>query len=68
MDPVTMVVFAVAAVTGLAASWAILRRREQPEESPFAASTEGVKRCPNCSMANIVSDRTCASCGETLPG
>ncbi|TAL12022.1 MAG: hypothetical protein EPO00_02450 [Chloroflexota bacterium] len=68
MDQPTLIVFAVAAVIGLLASLVILRRRDQPDESPFATSTEGMKRCPNCGMANIVTDTTCASCGQTLPG
>ena len=66
MDFATLVVLAGAAIIGALASWAILSRRET-EESPFAASTEGVTRCPNCGLANDVTDTTCASCGATLP-
>ncbi len=68
MDPVILIMFGVAAVVGLAASWSILRRLRQPDESPFAASTEGTKRCPHCGFGNTGSDRTCASCGKDLPG
>ena len=37
-------------------------------ESPFAASTEGEKRCPKCGMGNLWTDATCISCGARLPG
>lgn len=67
MDFVTLVVLAGAAIIGALASWVILSRRETPEESPFAASTEGVTRCPNCGLANDVIDATCAGCGAALP-
>ena len=67
MDSVTLAVLAGAAIIGALASWAILSRRESPEESPFAASTEGVTRCPNCGLANDVTDATCAGCGAALP-
>ena len=67
MDSVTLAVLAGAAIIGALASWAILSRRESPEESPFAASTEGVTRCPNCGLANTVTDSTCAGCGAALP-
>jgi ribosomal protein L32 len=49
-------------------------RRERHEvedaarESPFAASSEGMKRCPNCGTANLVTDTTCSNCGKHLPG
>ena len=37
-------------------------------ENPFAASTEGMKRCPNCGMYNLWTDRNCISCKRRLPG
>ena len=37
-------------------------------ENPFATATEGMKRCPKCGLANLVTDRTCNSCGKRLPG
>jgi uncharacterized protein (DUF983 family) len=51
----------------------ILRReRRQAEDaarpSEFAVSTEGMKRCPNCGVGNLVTDRDCSSCGRRLPG
>ena len=48
------------------------RRRMDHEartrESPYATSTEGEKRCPNCGMFNLWTDRTCISCKRPLPG
>jgi hypothetical protein len=40
----------------------------EPGESTYATSTEGMKRCPNCGMGNLVTDVTCSSCGKRLPG
>jgi hypothetical protein len=57
------------AVGGLAT--AILLRRPQEAvavDSPFAASTEGEKRCPKCGMGNLWTDRNCISCNARLPG
>ena len=63
----------IAAVVGLVAVILIMRRvRHQEEEataeSPFAASTEGEKRCPKCGMGNLWTDDRCISCGAHLPG
>lgn len=60
-----------AAVVGLVAVILIMRRmRHQEEEataeSPFAASTEGEKRCPKCGMGNLWTDDHCISCGTRL--
>ena len=61
-------------VVGLAlfATLAVLRRErhtvEDARESPYGTSTEGMKRCPSCGMGNLVTDRTCSSCGKRLPG
>ncbi len=60
-------IFIVAALAGLLAAIAILRRGRK-RESPFAASTEGVKLCTSCGFVNNWIDRTCASCGASLPG
>jgi hypothetical protein len=46
-------------------------RRERAaatRESPFGTSTEGEKRCPNCGMGNLWTDRDCISCKARLPG
>jgi hypothetical protein len=61
-----------AAIFGLIATLAILRRERQgtvraEPESRYAVSTEGQSRCPTCGFGNLVTDATCASCGRTLP-
>jgi uncharacterized paraquat-inducible protein A len=61
------------AVFGILAVIHISRRnRHEPEveanESPFAISTEGMKRCPSCGTGNLVTDATCSNCGKHLPG
>jgi hypothetical protein len=61
------------AAIGILAVVVILRRdrvadEESSHESPFAVATEGMKRCPSCGFGNLVSDATCASCGNKLPG
>ena len=63
----------IAALVGLLAVLLIARRQriereEGAAESPFAASTEGEKRCPKCGMGNLWTDSTCISCGADLPG
>ena len=68
MDQLIILAAGLAGVAGIFASLAILRRYRVPKESPFAASTEGEKRCPNCGMGNLVADGRCVSCGADLPG
>ena len=68
MDQLTIAILLGVAVVGVLASVAILRRPQRPPESPFATSTEGVKLCTSCGMANTWTDSTCASCGHDLPG
>lgn len=74
MDQTTQIfVLIVAAIIGLVAVLMILRRErheveDAARESPFATSSEGMKRCPNCGTANLVTDRTCMECGRPLPG
>ena len=62
----------VAAALGIVATLAILRRERRatapPPESPFAASTEGEKRCPKCGMGNLWTQNRCISCGAKLAG
>ena len=62
----------LAAALGILATLIILRRQrralESPRESPFAASTEGEKRCPKCGMGSLWTDDRCISCGARLPG
>jgi len=61
----------LAAVVGMLATLAILRRQrhatEPTRESPFAASSEGEERCPQCGMGNQSGDDRCVSCGAPLP-
>ena len=70
----TKVLLLVAALLVLAAAIAMIRRRQRmarelaTRENPFAVSTEGEKRCPNCGMGNLWTDRNCISCKARLPG
>jgi ABC-type nickel/cobalt efflux system permease component RcnA len=74
MDQTTeLTVLIGAAIVGLVAVLMIVRRqRHETEdavrESPLAASSEGMKRCPNCGTGNLVTDTTCSNCGKHLPG
>jgi hypothetical protein len=61
------------AIIGILAVLIIARRNRRTteamtQESPFAASTEGMKRCPYCGTGNLVTDSTCSNCGKRLPG
>jgi uncharacterized membrane protein len=61
----------IAALIGMLAVLAILRRErhtreDATRESPFATSTEGMKRCRSC--GNLVTDSNCLNCGKRLPG
>jgi hypothetical protein len=70
IDPLTALTVAVA--IGILALLVVIRRQRRdatpPAESMYAASTEGEKRCPKCSMGNLWTDRNCISCGARLPG
>ena len=74
MDQTTeLIVLIGAAIIGLVAVLTIVRRErheveDAARESPFTASSEGMKRCPNCGTANLVTDTTCSNCGKHLPG
>jgi cytochrome c-type biogenesis protein CcmH/NrfF len=74
MDQSTqLLLLIVAAVIGAVAALLIIRRQriEQADterESPYAASTEGEKRCPKCGMGNLWTSRNCISCQARLPG
>jgi hypothetical protein len=72
MDQTTELVALIAAATlGIAGTLGILRRervaRASGHDSQFAVATEGMLRCPECGMGNLVGDRTCSSCRKTLP-
>ena len=62
------------AALGIVGTLGILRKQRLTSapggasaESEFAASTEGMNRCPNCGMGNLVGDATCSGCGRSLP-
>ncbi|HEY8439674.1 MAG TPA: hypothetical protein VIK65_13775 [Candidatus Limnocylindrales bacterium] len=74
MTQSTELLLLVAAIAVLAVSVALIRRRQRIDrefrahDSPYAVSTEGTKRCPNCGMYNLWTDRNCISCKRRLPG
>ena len=74
MDQTTqLIAMIIAAIIGLLAVLVILRRQrhdreDATRESPFATSTEGMKRCPSCGTGNLVTDSNCLNCGKRLPG
>jgi hypothetical protein len=74
MDQTTqLLILIVAAGVGIVAMMIILRRQRRDREadareSPYAVSSEGQKRCPNCGAYNSWTDRNCVSCGRKLPG
>lgn len=74
MDQTTQVLLMlVFAVVGILAVVRILGRDrrsadELAHDSPFATSTEGMKRCPYCGTGNLVTDSNCSNCGKRLPG
>ena len=74
MDQSTQILALIGvAALGILAVVTILRRdrvigEEASRESPYAISTEGMKRCPSCGTGNLVTDSTCSNCGKRLPG
>jgi len=74
VDQTTQALLLVAAVAVLALALVTIKRRQRLEreavsrDSPYATSTEGEKRCPNCGMGNLWTDRNCISCNARLPG
>ncbi len=74
MDQTTQILALIGvAALGILATVTILRRdrvtsEQNARESPYAVSTEGMKRCPSCGTGNLVTDATCSSCGKRLPG
>jgi len=72
MDQTTLLVLLIAAV-GVVAVLAIFNRdraaaAKSTRENPYAASTEGMRRCPSCGTGNLVTASTCSGCGKRLPG
>jgi hypothetical protein len=72
LEQAQILAITLAAGVGVLATLGILRKQrgalQPPRESPFAASTEGEKRCPKCGMGNLWTDDRCISCGGKLPG
>jgi hypothetical protein len=74
MSQSTELLLLVVAITVLVLSVVLIRRRQRRDRrlqagaSPYAVSTEGEKRCPNCGMPNLWTDKTCISCKRPLPG
>ena len=74
MDQTTQLLILIAAAgIGILATLVMIRRQRRDREdltreSPFATSSEGQKRCPNCGAYNAWTDSTCVSCGRKLPG
>ncbi len=74
MDQTTQILLLVGAVVVVAVAIVTIRRRQRlareavTRENPFAVSTEGEKRCPNCGMGNLWTDRNCIACKARLPG
>lgn len=74
MDQSTQLLLLIASAgVGIVATLIMLRRQRHEREtvdreSPYAASTEGSKRCPSCGMYNQWTDRNCLTCGRKLPG
>jgi hypothetical protein len=74
VDQTTQLLLLIASLGILALAVATIMGRQRRErqaatrESPFAVSTEGEKRCPNCGMGNLWTDRNCISCKARLPG
>jgi hypothetical protein len=74
MDETTELLALIGAATlGILATLAILRRERSAAQlasraatSPFAVSSEGMKRCPSCGVANLVTDDRCSGCGWHL--
>ena len=68
-----LLILVVAAFIGLVAMALITRRQRgdreaETRETPYATSSEGQKRCPNCGAYNAWTDRNCVSCHRKLPG
>jgi hypothetical protein len=66
MDQIYVLIVAAAGAAGILALLSMLRRFRQPRESPFAAATEGSRRCSACGMGNLWNERTCSACGANL--
>jgi hypothetical protein len=74
MDHTTqLAVLIAAAAVGLVALLLMITRQRRDRsvatrESPFASSTEGEKRCPECGMGNLWTETRCIACKAPLRG
>jgi uncharacterized membrane protein len=74
MDQTTqLMVLVAAAAIGLVALFLIVGRQRRDraaatQESPYAVSTEGEKRCPKCGMGNLWTETRCIACKAPLRG
>ena len=68
MEQLIVLVACIAGIAGIFASLSLLRKTRTKPENPFAASTEGSKRCPACGMGNLWTERRCSACGADLSG
>jgi len=74
MSQSTELLILAVAIVVVVVSVVLIRRRQRLDRrvragaSPYAVSTEGEKRCPNCGMPNLWTDTTCISCKRPLPG
>ena len=74
MDQMQLFAMEFAAVVGALAAFDIVlgqRRRAEPKPpdvSPFAGSSEGMKRCSHCGMGSLWTNDRCTACGAMLPG
>ncbi len=74
MDQTTQLLLLIAATCiGIAAMLIMLRRQRVDRdrltrENPYAASTEGEKRCPNCGMFNSWTSRIFLILNIRIPG
>ena len=71
MDQMPLVLLVAAAAIGIVAVVAITRRSPAPgtagsAESPFAAATEGMKRCPSCGTRHPPHFNVCPHDGSQL--
>ena len=69
---ILFVLLVTAAAGGILALAALTRRSPTPttagaHETPYAASTEGMKRCPSCGVGGLVTEQRCSACGKRLP-
>jgi hypothetical protein len=69
---VLLVLLVTAATGGVLALVAITRGSPAPNhasanETTYAVSTEGMKRCPSCGVGNLVTEQRCSACGKRLP-